>query len=120
MLPDVLLRLVYRITSNVAYELRLVLGVGLEGIKRRLPVRDGVVDEREASGAGPRIGLLLPLQQLVPRLRAPPPPAAGVLPGRLPQQKAALLLPAALAGALGARDSRIGSDGGGGLALFRH
>lgn len=97
-----------------------MLGVGLEGVKRRLPVRDGVVDEREAAGAGPRVGLLLPLQQLMPRLRALPPPAAGVLPGRLPQQEVALLLPAALAGALGARDSRVGSGGGGGLVLFRH
>ena len=47
----------------------LVLGVGLEGVERRLLVRDGVVNEREAAGAGPRVGLLLPLRQLVPRLR---------------------------------------------------
>lgn len=118
MLPDVLLRLVYGVPSNVAYELRLVLGVGLEGAERRLLVRDAVVDERDAAGAGPRVRVLLPLRQLVPRLRAPPPPAAGVLPGRLPQQEAALLLRAALDGALRARHARVGS--GGGLALFRH
>jgi hypothetical protein len=68
-----------------------VLGVGLEGVERRLLVRDGVVNEREAAGAGPRVGLLLPLRQLVPRLRAPPPPAAGVLPGWLPQKEGAPL-----------------------------
>ena len=108
----------------------LVLGVGLEGVERRLLARDGVVDERETAGAGPRVGLLLPLRQLVPRLRATPPPAPGVLPGRLPQKEGALLRPAALAavgGALGARYAclirrRGGGDGGGGwgFALLRH
>jgi hypothetical protein len=54
----------------------LVLRVGLEGVERRLLARDGVVDEREAAGAGPRVSLLLPLRQLVPGLCAPPPPPA--------------------------------------------
>jgi len=110
----------------------LVLGVGLEGVERRLLARDGVVDERETAGAGPRVGLLLPLRQLVPRLRATPPPAPGVLPGRLPQKEGALLRPAALAavgGALGVRYARLirrrGGGGGGsgvgrGFALLRH
>lgn len=104
----------------------LVLRVGLEGVERRLLVNDGVVHEREAAGSGPRVGLLLPLRQLVPRLRAPPSPAAGVLPGRLPQKEGALLLPAALAAvrrALGARYARLihrRGGGGRGFALLRH
>lgn len=105
----------------------LVLGVGLEGVERRLLARDGVVNEREAAGAGPRVRLLLPLRQLVPCLRAPPPPAAGVLPGWLPQKEGALLLPAALAavgGALGTRDARLirrrRRRGGRAFALLRH
>lgn len=107
----------------------LVLGVGLEGVERRLLARDSVVDEREAAGAGPPVGLLLPLRQFVPRLRATPPPATGVLPGRLPQKEGALLLPGALAavgGALGTRDAHLirrslrGGDGGRGFALLRH
>ena len=40
--------------------------------------------------------LLLPLRQLVPRLRAPPPPATGVLPGWFPQKEGERL-PSALA-----------------------
>jgi hypothetical protein len=105
-----------------------MLGMGLEGVERRLLARDGVVDERETAGAGPRVGLLLPLRQLVPRLRATPPPATGVLPGRLPQKEGALLRPAPLAavgGALGARYARLfhhlrGGGGSRGFALLRH
>jgi hypothetical protein len=95
----------HRREAERAGQYALVLRMGLEGVERRLLARDGVVDEREAAGARPRVSLLLPLRQLVPGLCAPPPPRAGILPGRLPQEEATLLLPSALTavgGTLGA------------------